>query len=168
MRRRLCRLLRATTSEPAHGLVKNTCLNVSREYDLLRGIVSTVACQRIMNPEPTKNKEHARLQLCHTSPITNRHSCPIFTSVIQHGEAIRPKVTGRCQINLTICSRCNCRTKPLFFLRPPCHNAIFPTHLRPPHTSLCSNGCGGCGVSTHPRSRDLTLEREVEVSCDLA
>ena len=55
---------------PARGLVKNMVmdgfvpwLKLSREYDPMRGIDRTVAYQRIMNLELSKNKKHARLQL---------------------------------------------------------------------------------------------------------
>ena len=54
-------LLHGTTTGPAHGLVRNTEMNVfmswlklNRECDPMRGVDRTVVCQRNMNPESSK------------------------------------------------------------------------------------------------------------------
>ena len=70
MKRRLYLFLDATTTGPAHGLVKTMVVvgfvsrfKLSQEYDTMRGMDRTVASQRIMNPEASQTKEQSKLQL---------------------------------------------------------------------------------------------------------
>ena len=107
MKRRLYLILDATTTGPAHGLVKTMVmvgfvsrLELSQEYDTMRGMDRTVASQRIMNPEASQTKEQSRLQLpiceatvdeCETRYQTKWDTTSKMTAL---KILISPKVTG--------------------------------------------------------------------------